>query len=77
MYRCIMIHKWQYIDKSKLCITASLRPTIYVHMHTYVYAHMQAGATEIFVLWKSWPKETCQWVTSKDICTKLRRYSYI
>ena len=44
-------------------------------MHTYVC--MQAGATEILVPWKSWPKETCQWVTSKDICTKLRKYSYM
>ena len=24
IYRCIMIHKWQYIDTLKLCIVASL-----------------------------------------------------
>ena len=24
MYRCIVIHKWQYIDTSKLCIVTSL-----------------------------------------------------
>ena len=35
---------------------------------------MQGYTTEYLVLWKSWPKETCQWVKAENICFKLCRY---
>ena len=44
IYRCIVIHKWQYIDTSKLCIVASLL-RIKFKMSYYEY-----NGTQVFLL---------------------------
>ena len=45
IYRCIVIHKWQYIDTPKLCIVTSLTHThTHTHMH-YTYTHTHTTHT--------------------------------
>ena len=39
IYCCIVIHKWQYIDTSNLCIVTSL-VHIYVHIHKYLHPYV-------------------------------------